>query len=275
MSITILKLVLAPALIGGVSLAGRRWGPSVSGWLVGLPLTSGPVAFLLALDQGPGFAVRASRGILAGGISIAVFCLIYSWSAVRANWQLALVGSWVAFLGCTAALQEVSLPTLALFGAVVAAQLLALALLPRRRGARALAALPWWDLPGRMAVATAFVYLLTEFAPRLGPQLSGLLAPFPIFTAVLAVFTQRLDGPAAAVQLLRGAVLGLFAFTAFFLLVALLLVPDGVVVAFVAASLVALGIQGTTLAVLRRVQRQPATPEMPGGAAAESATATK
>jgi len=38
------KLLLTPALLGLVSLAGRRWGPAVSGWLVGLPLTSGPVA---------------------------------------------------------------------------------------------------------------------------------------------------------------------------------------------------------------------------------------
>lgn len=45
-----LKLVLAPALIGAASLAGRRWGPAVSGWLVGLPLTSGPIAFFLRLD---------------------------------------------------------------------------------------------------------------------------------------------------------------------------------------------------------------------------------
>jgi hypothetical protein len=51
-----LKLVLTPALIGAVSLAGRRWGPGVSGWLVGFPLTSGSVAFFLSLDHGLAFA---------------------------------------------------------------------------------------------------------------------------------------------------------------------------------------------------------------------------
>ena len=51
MNTFILKLILAPVIIGGASLAGRRWGPAVSGWLVGLPLTSGPVIFFLALSQ--------------------------------------------------------------------------------------------------------------------------------------------------------------------------------------------------------------------------------
>ncbi|HEX6121994.1 MAG TPA: hypothetical protein VFY89_02485, partial [Ktedonobacterales bacterium] len=64
-----LKLLLTPAFIGGASLAGRRWGVVVSGLLVGLPLTSGPIALFLALDHGASFATAAALGILAGGIS--------------------------------------------------------------------------------------------------------------------------------------------------------------------------------------------------------------
>ena len=35
--ILVLKLLLAPLLIYVVTLAGRRWGPTVSGFLIGLP----------------------------------------------------------------------------------------------------------------------------------------------------------------------------------------------------------------------------------------------
>lgn len=49
MNILALKLILAPIIIGSASLAGRRWGPAVSGWIVGMPLTSGPVIFFVAL----------------------------------------------------------------------------------------------------------------------------------------------------------------------------------------------------------------------------------
>ena len=60
----LLKLILTPLLLGGVTLAGRKFGPTVSGWLVGLPLTSGPVSFFLALEQGTKFAAHAAQGTL-------------------------------------------------------------------------------------------------------------------------------------------------------------------------------------------------------------------
>ncbi len=44
------KLVASPLLIWAASLVGRRWGQAVAGWLVGLPLTSGPVARIQAVD---------------------------------------------------------------------------------------------------------------------------------------------------------------------------------------------------------------------------------
>lgn len=47
----------------------------------------------------------------------------------------------------------------------------------------------WWDLPGRALAALGLVLGLTAFSGALGPHLSGLLAPFPIITSVLAVFS--------------------------------------------------------------------------------------
>lgn len=110
---------------------------------------------------------------------------------------------------------------------------------------------PWWDLPLRMAVATAFVVLLTALAPLLGAQLTGLLAPFPLFASVLAVFAHVQRGPAAAAGVLRGLLLGLFSFAGFFIMLALLLVHSGIVLAFAAAIVAALSVQGGTLWLLR------------------------
>ena len=83
----VFKLLLTPVLIGLVSLAGRRWGPAVSGWLIGLPLTAGPVALFLALGLGTAFASRAAQGAILGLVSLAGFCLAY---------RLALVSYWLA-----------------------------------------------------------------------------------------------------------------------------------------------------------------------------------
>src|ERR1700737_5259451 len=86
-----LKLVLTPALIGGATLAGRRWGQSVGGWLVGLPLTTGPVAFFIALDHGTTFAAAAVVGSLVGAVAEAAFSVAYGWSATRTAWLRALL----------------------------------------------------------------------------------------------------------------------------------------------------------------------------------------
>ncbi len=260
-----LKLTLTPILIGLASLAGRRWGPAISGWLVGLPLTSGPVIFLLALAQGPAFAGDAARGTLAGTLSECGFCLAFGWLAWRVGWFWAILGGSVAFLACAFALQWLALAPLALLLLIVAALLLTLRLLPacrpRRRGEVSAppdespaSRLPRWDLPARMTLATAFVVLLTSLAPALGPRLTGLIAPFPVFVTILAVFALRQSGPAAATGVLHGLLLGLF-FAVFFFVLALLLAPLGVALSFAGALICALATQGVTLWLMRRGAR--------------------
>ncbi len=121
--------------------------------------------------------------------------------------------------------------------------------------ASAKVATPHWDLPLRMAIATAFVVLLTALAPLLGARLTGLLATFPLFARVLAVFAHVQQGPTAASGVLRGLLLGLFAFAGFFVALALLLVPGGIALAFTAAMAVAVSIQGCSLWLLQRHTR--------------------
>src|SRR3954466_2069610 len=104
----VFKLLLTSLLIGLVSLVGRRWGPTVSGWLVGLPLTSGPIALFLALEQGTAFAAQAAQSTLLGLVSLAVFCLTYSWLALSRGWAQSLFGSAVAYLVVTLALHQVT-----------------------------------------------------------------------------------------------------------------------------------------------------------------------
>src|SRR6185369_9101853 len=181
MNILLLKLILTPLLIGSVSLAGRRWGPTVGGLLVALPLTSGPILFFLALERGAPFTVNTALGTLEGLISNAVYMVVFAWLVMARPWWIALLGALSAFLACTWALQYVTLPLPLLLGAVWLSLILALGLLPRGAAKPSNARAPWWDIPGRMVVATSFVLLLTGVASALGPHLSGLLTPVPIF----------------------------------------------------------------------------------------------
>lgn len=262
MDTLILKLVLTPALIGMASLAGRRFGPAVGGWLVGFPLTSAPVALFLTLSHGPAFAAAAAAGTMAGTVSQAAFCVVYSWLAQHHRWPLPLAVSSLAFGVSTAALGRVTLSPLPLFAIVVAALAVALYLMPGGgrvpRATRApqagAVAPPGWDLPARMVVATVFVVLLTGIAPALGPQLTGLLAPFPLYGAVLAVFAHALEGPGPATAVLRGMLTGLFGFAAFFLVLATCLEDWGLVATFAAAIVLTLAVQGVAFRTLKRRQ---------------------
>jgi hypothetical protein len=248
-----LKLVLTPALIGAASVAGRRWGQGVGGWLVGLPLTSGPVVFFLELDHGRAFAGAAAVGCLAGAIAEAAFCLVYGRLAFRVPWPLTLLASCVVFAAAATLLQCVALALVWLVPLVVVALAVALWLLPPGSHARVAAPPPRWDLPARMTVTTGLVLLLTAAAPTLGPRLAGLLATFPLYAAVLTVFAHHLEGPTPALEVLRGLLLGLFGFAGFFVVLAVLLDEIGAAPAFTAAVAVALVFQAGSLAlVLRR-----------------------
>lgn len=243
----VLKLVLTPALIAGASLAGRRWGPAVSGWLVGLPLTSGPVAFFLAVERGTAFAAAATLGALAGAIAEAAFCLAYAYAARRAAWPLSLAAASAAFIVVAAILQRasISLPAAALVA--FASLVLALLVIPRTTITTSPPTPPRWDLPARMVIATVLVLAITESAPVLGARLSGLLATFPVYAAILTVFAQRGATAASAVQVLRGLLWGLFGFAGFFVILGALIERVGITTAFAAASTGALVIQAASL----------------------------
>jgi hypothetical protein len=252
MNLLVLKLILTPLFVGGATLVARRFGPRVGGWLVGLPFTSGPIAFYLALEQGTGFAARAAQATLLGQISFAAVCLTYGWLSLRFGWFGCWLGSWSAFFITTFVLQQVSLPLPLIFISVVGVLLLTLRLLPDSHDQVIKTAQPAWDLPGRILVATAFVLLLTETAALLGPHLSGLLLPLPIYATVIAIFTHHTYGAAAAWQVLRGVVVGSFAFVVFFLLIATLVESRGILVAFTCAIAGTLLVQGCSLWLMHR-----------------------
>lgn len=252
----VLKLLLTPLLIAGATLVGRRYGPIASGWLVGLPLTAGPVALFLALEQGTVFAARSAQATLLGPISVALYALTYCWCSLRAGWFVCFLCSWGVFFLITALFDQFSLPVFVTFCAVLVCLLLALRLLPGERSAEVapMQKTPRWDLPARMLTATLMVVLLTSAAQSLGPRLSGLLSPLPVFSTILAVFTHWLAGATAARALLRGVVIGTLAYAVFFLIVSILVVPYGIVLAFALALAGALLTQGSTLWAIRRAQ---------------------
>ena len=252
MNILALKLILAPVIIGSASLAGRKWGPAVSGWIIGLPLTSGPVIFFVALSHDAAFAANAGLGVISGGLALVAYALTYAWLATRFRWYIALSGSLLAFGVSTTLLQNVSVPLIPIFLVVCAAIALGLRLMPTDAAEAGDTPPGRWDIPSRILIGTSFILLLTGSASFIGARLTGLLATMPLYVTILTVFAHRHQGPAAAAHVLRGLLYGLFAFAGFFITLGLLLERDGIAASFLSAIAVALAIQGISLWILRK-----------------------
>jgi hypothetical protein len=245
------KILLAPVLIALVSLAGRRWGPGVSGWLLGLPLNSGPILFFLVLEQGPQFAARSAIGSLLGILGWATFTLVYAYACLKWTWWSSTLAGWMGYFLVALALLRVSLqviPAFLLVGAVLA---LIIRSFPKVPLPRFQSTYGRFDLWLRMAAASFMVVTLTGFARLLGPAASGILSAFPAYTAILAVFSHRHEA-AAAVHMLKGVAIGLYTAATFFLVLSPSLLHLTVTVSFMLAIGAALLVQGASLVLIRR-----------------------
>jgi hypothetical protein len=256
MNILLLKLILSPIIIGSASLAGRKWGHAVSGWLIGLPMTSGPIMFFLALSHPTSFVMTSALGTLSGGFPLVAFCLVYAWMSKRFGWPASTAGSLLAYFALVVLMQGMSVSIVPLYGMDILAILVGIRLMPEPGVVPVGDSKPSrWDIPARIVIGTSFILLLTGSASLLGARLTGLLATIPLYTIILTVFTHRSQGVAGAVNVLRGLLFGLFAFASFFLALGFFLPHADVYWAFTLAAVTALFVQGCSLLILR--QKKP------------------
>ncbi len=252
------KLLLAPAFVVGASLVARRFGARVGGLIGGLPVVAGPILLAYALAHGRPFAAGAAAGTLLGLVSLIAFVVVYARLAGRLPWGASMLGGWLAFAVATLVFSALSVPLGAALGLAGVALALGLAALPRPAGAApSHTTPPAWDLPLRAACAAALVLILTAIAGWLGPQLSGLLAPFPIIATVLATFTHAQRGTDELRRLLRGLISGFGAFALFCFALAVALRRLDTAAAFGLATGLALLTQTLVLAL---VHEHPAAP---------------
>jgi hypothetical protein len=251
------KALLAPTFVVGASVAARRFGPWVGGVVGGLPVVAGPILLAYALEHGRTFAEQAAAGTLLGLLSLTAFVVVYGRLASRFPWFVCMLSGWAAFALVTLALDGVTVASGVALGLVCLGFAGGLLLLPGQPdiaagGGDAIPPAPAWDLPVRAGCALGLVLALTTAAGWLGPQLSGLLAPFPVITTVLATFTHSQRGPDEAVRLLRGMLTGFVAFALFCFTLAVSLGGATIAAAFALATAAALAAQALMLARAKR-----------------------
>jgi hypothetical protein len=238
-----LKLFLTPLLTGVATWAGRKYGHSISGILIGLPLNAGPIALFLALDHGNTFASLSAKGIVFGAVSLAFYSVVYAALSKRFSWFISALTGWVAYLGATFFLRQFDFTLLPTFILTVSALLAFLVFFPKYRDEDLEIVPPSWDIPLRIITATLFIIGLTYISANLGPKLSGLLSTFPIFGTIFAVTTHHLYGSNACIKLLRGVIVSLFSFCVFFVIISHYLQTSTIGYTFLLATIVCLIVQ--------------------------------
>jgi hypothetical protein len=254
-AVLVLKLALVPMLILGVTLAGRRWGPSVAGWLSAFPIVAGPILFTLNLEQGAAFAAHAAQGTLLAVGAILVFSFAYAWAAARWDVAGSMALALLAWAGSVAMLQTLRLPLGLAFVLVWGALLLTSKLFPSAAPGTPSGACRN-DLPWRMLAGALLVLAVTAGATQLGARLSGFFSMLPVMSTVLVGFAHAGSGRGSAVALLRGMVVGYFGFAVFCVTLAMQLREGAVGSAFAQAL-------GCALAVhlaARHLLARPAAP---------------
>lgn len=213
-----LKLLITPTLMLLISLAAKRWGTHIGGLLSGLPITSALVMLFLSLEQGPGFALQAVPGALAGLAAIQATYLFYFLVTRKVG----------AFIGCLTALLAYALTAWAISGvgvlvvSIIATLLLVAAniVLTGKEAQISTARyvpLPRWVIPMRMLTATLLLLAITASAEWLGPVISGLLAPIPVIAWPLAVFAHVQGGRYELGSIVRGNAIGAVGVVGFYL----------------------------------------------------------
>ena len=247
-----LKLFLVPAFLLLISLAGRRWGPAVAGWLAGLPVLTGPILFLLALEHGPGFAAAAATVSLSAVFGAVVFILAYARVCARRSPAISLLSAVASWTCVALLLTRLPLNNSLSLGIALLALVVAPKLFPRISAPILSAALPKWELPLRMLAGAAVTLAVTTLAAAIGPSWSGMFAVFPVITTVLSVFSHRASGPAFTATLLRAMIWGLYSLAGFCFALAVLLPRQSVTVSFLAAIAVAIAVQWALKSRLHR-----------------------
>ncbi|WP_347905462.1 hypothetical protein [Pseudomonas purpurea] len=218
-----LKLLVVPGFLLLISLAGKRWGPSVAGWLGGFPVVVGPILFFLALEQGVAFAAQASTAALSALFAMIAFSIVYAQAAQRLRWPSALALAVLVWALCAALLSLV--PTSLGFSIAAATTALVGApyLFPKVQPLTVPVAPRSDRLIYRMLASGVLTLAVTLLASSVGERWSGFLAVFPVLASVLAVFSHQSHGPAFTATLLRAIATGLYSFAAFCLVLALAL----------------------------------------------------
>lgn len=242
MILFLMKLIGPPLFLAVATLAARRWGETAGGLIVALPLVSGPISVILALENGADFAVQAALGSLMGTAALAAFGVIYASLCPRSRLAAVVLGL-AGFAGASAVLRSFSWTLPPLFGVTLLCILASSLLMPADQGASVHRPPMKYDIPFRMALMLVLTFSVTTAAAWMGPAVSGIASSLPLMATTMAWLAQGGGRAQDAQRVMRGLVNGLFSCTIFYVVLSLTLEEEHLWWGYLAAGLVTILMQ--------------------------------
>lgn len=207
----LLRMVLVALFVVMVALIAERLGPFLGAMVASLPLYTGPVYLLLAMEHDATYIEAATVTSAAICGANPVFVLIYALLARDHGLWTSLGAGLLAWAACGAFVQthDWSLAEAALFVTPIYLVSLWLAQNFTRGVAFRRAERRWTDLLQRavfVAVLTGFVIVASRHVP---PRVTGILSVMPILTTSLVLVLHPRIGGAATAALLAHTLGGL------------------------------------------------------------------
>lgn len=234
----ILKLLITPFLIIIVSLSGERLGSTFAGIIVGLPLTTGPISFILAKQYGIEFAVRVVSGNFIGQISLCIYCIVYYLVSRKYNWIISFLLGISGWISSAILLNTIKWNFISSLITLLVIIVITLFIIPKHRIEETAEKQTKWDIPIRIAFAVALVFIISNNAIIFGPQLSGVLSTFPVYALIFSIFTHIRQGLMPTDNLLHGIVIGMISYIGFFIIVGLFLDKFGILITYLLAVII-------------------------------------
>ncbi len=256
----LVKALATALLVVSASAAAEVLGPFWGALIATIPVSAGPAYVFLAMRHGDDFVAASALSSCAANAATGLFLIVYSLLGRRASQVRSLGAAIAAWLAASAIIQLVSwTPTAAL--------LLNLAVygvgfgLPNRSSGvdptiAASGRRRWFDLAVRAAAVAVFVSFVVMVSSMLGPNVTGIMAVFPITLISLLVIVRPRIGGSAASRLADTALRPMLGFGVMLLALHLAIKPWGTPTALVLALLVS-AVWSAALLVPRLRTRRP------------------
>ena len=203
------KIAATASIVVVASIVAERSGPFWGALVATLPVVSGPIYIILALETDVRFVSRSALDSFAAAPAIALYLALFAWMAPRFNIALCLAAALATWFAAAFAVSAVhwTVPLAVATNTVI----FALCLWATDRAWRAphvVAPLPrrWYDIPARAAAVAIVVAIIAEASRAIGPVATGIAAVFPISLSMFALVVHvRLGGAATAIAMASAA----------------------------------------------------------------------